>query len=111
MCDLGITELTSTVDNQNKFSFTTYLITCILRGKRFKYTDYGARVHKRLVYMYLLNMPIVMLKVIALYAPLQFFIIDKKDVINCTAISNNQLRIIGTKNYAQLGLLYKNISF
>ena len=37
--------------------------------------------------------------------------VDKKDVINCTALSNNQLRISGTKNYAQLGLFYKNISF
>ena len=25
-----------------------------------------------------------------MYAPLQFFIADKKDVINCTALSNNQ---------------------
>ena len=39
----------------------------------------------------------------------QFFIVDKKDVINCTALSNNQLRISRTKNYAQLGLFYKNI--
>ena len=31
----------------------------------------------------------------------QFFIVDKKDVINCTAFSNNQLRVSGTKNYAQ----------
>ena len=46
-------------------------------------------------------------KIIALYAPLQFFIVDKKDVINFTALSNNQLRISGTKNYAQLGLFYK----
>ena len=44
---------------------------------------------------------------IALYAPLQFFVLDKKDVINCTALPNNQLRISGTKNYAQLGLFYK----
>ena len=50
-------------------------------------------------------------KIIALYAPLQFFVVDKKDVINCTALSNNQLRISGTKNYVQLGLIYKNISF
>ena len=38
---------------------------------------------------------------------LQFFVVDKKDVINCTALSNNQLRISGAKNYAQLGLFYK----
>ena len=44
--------------------------------------------------------------IIALYAPLQFFVVDKKDVIKCTALSNN-LRISGTKNYAQLGLFYK----
>ena len=31
----------------------------------------------------------------------QFFIVDKKDVINCTAFSNNQLRVSGTNNYAQ----------
>ena len=31
----------------------------------------------------------------------------KKDVINCTALSNNQLRISGTTNYAQLCLFYK----
>ena len=48
---------------------------------------------------------------IALYAPLQFFVVDKKDVINCTALSNNQLQICGAKHYAQLGLFYKNISF
>ena len=36
--------------------------------------------------------------------------LDKKDVINCTAFSNNQLRISGTKTYAQLGLFYKNIT-
>ena len=48
-------------------------------------------------------------KKLALYAPLQFFVVDKKDVINCTALSNYQLRISGTKNYAQLGLFYKNI--
>ena len=41
------------------------------------------------------------------YAPLQFFVVDKNDVINCTALSNNQLPISGTKNYAQLGLFYK----
>ena len=35
---------------------------------------------------------------------IEFFAVDKNDVINCTALSNNQLRISGTKN-AQLGLL------
>ena len=30
----------------------------------------------------------------------------KKEVINCTALSNNQLRISGAKYYAQLGLFY-----
>ena len=33
-----------------------------------------------------------------MYAPLQFFIVDKKDVINCTAYSNNELRISVAKN-------------
>ena len=46
-------------------------------------------------------------KIIALYASLQFFVVDKKDVINCTALSHNQIRIGGTKNYAQLRLFYK----
>ena len=32
-----------------------------------------------------------------MYVPLQFFVVDKKDVINCTALSNNQLRMSGTK--------------
>ena len=50
-------------------------------------------------------------KIIALYAPLQFFVVDRKDVINCTALSNNQLRISGTKNYAQVGLFYKTYHF
>ena len=50
-------------------------------------------------------------KIIALYAPLQFFVVDKNNVINCTALSNYQLQISGTKNYDQLGLFYKNISF
>ena len=35
--------------------------------------------------------------IIALYAPLKFFVVEKKDAINCTALSNNQLRISGTK--------------
>ena len=50
-------------------------------------------------------------KIIALYAPLQFFVVDINDVINCTALSNNQLRISGTKNYDQLGLFYKTYHF
>ena len=44
-----------------------------------------------------------------MYAPVQVFIIDKKDVINCTAYSIIQLRISGTINYAQLGLFRKQI--
>ena len=32
---------------------------------------------------------------------------SKKDVINCTALSNNQLRISWSKNYAQLCIFYK----
>ena len=48
-------------------------------------------------------------KIIALYAPLQFFAVDKKDVSNCTALSNNQLRISGTKNYAVRFILQKHI--
>ena len=33
--------------------------------------------------------------------------VDKKDVIICTALPNNQLRISGTKIHVQLGLFYK----
>ena len=45
-------------------------------------------------------------------SPLQFFVVDKNDVINCTALSNNHLRrISGTKNYDQLGLFYKTYHF
>ena len=35
----------------------------------------------------------------SVYAPLQFFIVDKKDVIKGTTLSINQLRISGTKRF------------
>ena len=50
-------------------------------------------------------------KIIALYALLQFFVVDKNDVINCTALSNNQLRISGTNTNDQLGLFYETYHF